>query len=131
MKQGWIILTAALLFGCASTSETTSTASQSIPELAEQFQSVNPIILIEPKYPKRAAEKRKSGWVHLRFDVSTLGAVQNIRVVDSYPKRYGFEHSAGEAVKRWKYKPLWVDGKALVRKNHEVVVTFGKFKTTK
>jgi len=71
-----------------------------------------PIVRIEPKYPIQAARDGKEGWVKLSFTINEIGGVEDVKVMDSKPKRV-FDKSARRALKKWKYKPKVVDGKPM------------------
>ena len=77
-----------------------------------------------PWYPRNAAGRGIESWVRLRFDVDQEGQVRNIQVVDSArsggPYR-GFERSAVRALKRWRFEPATVDGKAVSRAMTQVI----------
>ncbi len=68
--------------------------------------------LVSPKYPNRAASRGLEGYVDVRFDVTELGTTVNISVTGAQPEGI-FEKSALAAVKRWRYQPKTVDGKAV------------------
>lgn len=70
------------------------------------------LLKVEPDYPRKAAIEGIEGWVKLRFTVLEDGSVANIVVIDSKPRRM-FEKSAIRAIKRWKFKPRMVNGKAV------------------
>ncbi len=82
-----------------------------------------PLVRIQPMYPREAAERRIEGWVMLEFDISTTGAVKNARVVKSQPPRI-FDKAARRAIRKWKYKPKIVNGKAVETKGVQVKLTF-------
>jgi len=65
---------------------------------------------VSPRYPVAAAKKGLEGWVIVRFDVSELGLVENITVVESSSSL--FNKAATDAVARFRYKPRVVDGVA-------------------
>ena len=65
---------------------------------------------VSPRYPVAAAKKGLEGWVIVRFDVSALGLVENIAVVETSSTL--FNKAATDAVARFRYKPRVVDGVA-------------------
>jgi protein TonB len=71
-----------------------------------------PIFRQEPKFPTKAARDGIEGWVQLRFDINELGNVENVSVIDAKPKRI-FDREAKKALKKWRYNPKVVDGKAI------------------
>jgi len=71
-----------------------------------------PIVRIEPKYPVQAARDGLQGWVKMRFTILEDGSVGDVTVVEAEPKRV-FDREAIRALKRWKYSPKVVDGKAV------------------
>jgi len=70
-----------------------------------------PIVRIEPKYPIQAARDGKEGWVKLSFTINEIGGVEDVKVIEAQPKRV-FDKEAKRALRKWKYKPKVVDGKA-------------------
>jgi protein TonB len=82
-----------------------------------------PVVRVEPIYPRQAAERQVEGWVTMQFDIGPSGSVQNVRVIGEEPKGV-FGPAAVAAVKKWKYKPKVIDGKALVTKGVKVRLTF-------
>lgn len=71
-----------------------------------------PIVRIEPKYPIQAARDGKEGWVTLSFTINEIGGVEDVEVLEAEPKRI-FDKEAKSALRKWKYKPKVVDGKAM------------------
>jgi protein TonB len=71
-----------------------------------------PIFRQEPKFPTKAARDGIEGWVQLRFDINELGNVENVSVINAQPKRI-FDREAKKALKKWRYNPKVVDGKAI------------------
>ncbi len=71
-----------------------------------------PIVRIEPKYPIQAARDGKEGWVRLSFTINEIGGVEDVKVIEAQPKRI-FDKEARRALRKWKYKPKVVDGKAM------------------
>ncbi|ASJ96341.1 MULTISPECIES: energy transducer TonB [Shewanella] len=82
-----------------------------------------PIVRIEPQYPIAAARDGKEGWVQLSFTINELGGVEDVQVIDADPKRI-FDREAKRALKKWKYKPKIVDGKALKQPGMTVQLDF-------
>lgn len=68
-----------------------------------------------PRYPRRARESGIEGWVKLAIVVSPEGKVTEARVVDSEPKHI-FDRAVLEAIKRWRFKPTYKDGRAVVQR---------------
>jgi len=71
-----------------------------------------PIVRIEPKYPIQAARDGKEGWVTLSLTINEIGGVEDVDVIEAEPKRI-FDKEAKRALRKWKYKPKVVDGKAM------------------
>jgi protein TonB len=67
---------------------------------------------VEPVYPKDALEKGLRGDVRVRITVDTDGHVRDAEVISSSPPGV-FEKSALTAVRRWRFRPIEVDGKAV------------------
>jgi len=67
-----------------------------------------PLVKVAPMYPRRAANQGITGWVLLRFTVTTTGAVKDVEVVES--TNSVFERAAINAALKFKYKPRVVDG---------------------
>lgn len=82
-----------------------------------------PIFRMSPKYPPEAAQKGLEGWVELQFTIDASGAVKDIKVTDAQPKRI-FDKEARRALKKWKYKPLVVEGQPTDQPNRMVVLDF-------
>lgn len=66
------------------------------------------LIKVAPQYPRIAAAKGLEGSVLVQFDVTTMGTVENVVVVESSNKI--FDKAAIAAAYRFKYKPRIVDG---------------------
>ncbi len=71
-----------------------------------------PIFRQEPKFPTKAARDGIEGWVQLKFDINELGNVENVSVLNAQPKRI-FDREAKKALRKWRYNPKVVDGKAI------------------
>jgi protein TonB len=86
----------------------------------QENSEVTALLRVEPDYPRKAAIKGVEGWVKLRFTVLEDGSVTNVIVIDSKPRRV-FEKSAIRAIKRWKFKPRIVNGKAVKQTAIQVI----------
>ncbi len=84
---------------------------------------VMPLVRIEPQYPRKAAMDGKEGWVLLEFDITELGTVENVRVLQSQPVRL-FDTAAKNALIKWKYKPKIEEGKPISQPNNRVKIEF-------
>jgi len=82
---------------------------------------------VDPKYPKEAYEKGIEGWVWLEFDVDETGNVKDVDIVDAFPDKT-FNRAIINAVKRWRYEPYKVDGKAKTYHNRSLLYHFTTFK---
>jgi protein TonB len=82
-----------------------------------------PIVRIEPKYPIQAARDGKEGWVKLSFTINEIGGVEDVTVIEAEPKRI-FNKEAKRALRKWKYKPKVVDGKAMKQPGLTVQLDF-------
>lgn len=72
-----------------------------------------PVILkkVEPEYPPIAKTKKINGKVTLKVLVNQNGELEEIQVVSVTPAgKYGFEKSAVEAVKKYKFQPGTKEG---------------------
>jgi TonB family protein len=68
--------------------------------------------LVEPVYPPAARQVRLEGTVKLHVVVGTNGEVESFHPV-SGPE--SLTHAAMIAVREWRYKPTWLNGKAVER----------------
>ncbi|MDC0980465.1 energy transducer TonB, partial [Bdellovibrionales bacterium] len=84
---------------------------------------VLPLVRIEPQYPRKAAMSGKQGWVLLKFDITPMGSVNQIEILDSKPRRI-FNMAAKRALLKWKYRPKIVDGKAVSQLDNKVRIEF-------
>lgn len=82
-----------------------------------------PIVRVEPIYPRNAAQMQLEGWVTLKFDIGPSGQVLNPKVIAAEPARI-FDRAALNAVKKWKYKPQFQDGKPTTTRGQTVRLTF-------
>jgi protein TonB len=85
--------------------------------------SATPLVRVEPRYPTEAARDGISGWVRLSFTIDETGAVTDVAVLAAEPATL-FNREAVRALRRWKYQPQLVDGKAVKQKNMQVQLDF-------
>jgi protein TonB len=81
-----------------------------------------PLVRVEPQYPPSARQRKLEGWVQVSFTISTAGSVKDPAVVKS--SHSVFERNALQAVSKWKYQPLMVQGKPAEAPGQQVVVRF-------
>ncbi|MCS4308843.1 protein TonB [Rheinheimera pacifica] len=85
--------------------------------------SATPLVRVEPRYPTEAARDGISGWVRLSFTIDETGAVTDVAVLAAEPATL-FNREAVRALRRWKYQPQLVDGKAVKQQNMQVQLDF-------
>lgn len=84
---------------------------------------VTPIVRMEPQYPRKAAMTETEGFVVLSFDITPLGTVTNISILQASPPQI-FNTSAVQALQKWKYKPKIVNNKPALQKGLKVRLEF-------
>jgi TonB family protein len=67
---------------------------------------------VPPVYPRQALEDEIEGTVRVRITVDTDGRVKSAEVIESTPAGV-FEAATLAAVKRWRFKPAEVNGRAV------------------
>jgi len=75
---------------------------------------------VPPRYPSRAEARGIEGWVRLEITVSPAGTVSAARVVDANPKGV-FDRAALEAVRQWRFKPAFKEGRAVEQQADQTV----------
>lgn len=65
-----------------------------------------------PVYPRDALRRGIEGYVLMEVAIDETGAVSGLSVIDSFGGP-SFESAAREAMRRWKFRPKVVDGKAV------------------
>ncbi len=93
------------------------------PTIGAEEGDATPIVRIEPKYPVQAARDGKEGFVQLSFTITETGEVDDISVIKAEPNRI-FNREAMRALRKWKYKPKIVDGKAVRQPGMSVELVF-------
>lgn len=82
---------------------------------------------VDAKYPKEAYEKGIEGWVWLEFDVDKSGAVKDVDIIDAFPNKT-FNRAIYNAVRRWRYEPYTINGKAQTYSSRSLLYHFTTFK---
>jgi len=67
---------------------------------------------VNPRYPTAAQRAGIEGWVEVDFTVDADGRVRDAKVARAQP-RHVFDHSALDAVNRWRFRPAMRNGKAV------------------
>jgi TonB family protein len=74
-----------------------------------------------PRYPPAAQGHKVGGWVDVQFTVAADGSVADTSIVGAAPVGV-FERSALDAVRRWRYQPVILDGRAVSQRARVRVV---------
>ncbi|WP_213999976.1 energy transducer TonB [Arsukibacterium sp.] len=90
---------------------------------AGRDQTATPVVRVEPRFPVAALRDGISGWVKLRFSIDESGSVTDVEVLQAEPRGV-FDREAARALRRWKYQPQVIDGKAIRQTNLQVVLDF-------
>ncbi|MEZ9565142.1 energy transducer TonB [Vibrio artabrorum] len=86
-------------------------------------QQAMPLYRVEPRYPAKALKRGAEGYVMMSFTIDETGRPVDIQVTDANPRRM-FEREAVRALKKWKYQPKVVDGKAIAQVGQTVKLEF-------
>jgi len=62
-----------------------------------------PLVITNPRYPRKAAMEGIEGWVKVRFDLDSNGFPYELSVINASPEGI-FENDALRAVRQWKFK---------------------------
>lgn len=89
--------------------------------IGDGAQSLTPIVRVDPEYPPRA--RGVAGWVELEFTVTAAGQVEDARVLSSQPPGV-FEDSALRALRRWRYRPRYEQGRPVPTRGQLVRMRF-------
>lgn len=82
-----------------------------------------PMVRIPPQYPQSQISRGQEGWVLVEFTITPTGTTANAVVIDAEPKNV-FDRAVLRAIKRWKYQPKVVGGKAVAQHNMREVFRF-------
>ena len=82
-----------------------------------------PLLRINPQYPVKAQMHGTEGVVVLQFSITPAGTVTDIKVLSANPPGI-FERAAIRALRKWKYRPLIEDGKAVKQTNQTTQINF-------
>lgn len=91
------------------TPEPVETAVAQAPEVATD---VVPIYKTKPKYPRRALRAGIEGVVTIKVKINPQGLVEEAEIVSADPPKL-FDKNALSAIKKWKFTPKMVNGKAV------------------
>lgn len=73
-----------------------------------------PVVRIPPQYPQSLLNRGVEGWVLVEFTITKTGTVEDMQVIDAEPPKV-FNRATLRALKRWKYQPQMLDGKAVAQ----------------
>jgi len=76
---------------------------------------VIPMVKIPPRYPRRAIRSKIEGIVTVEFTITRDGSVVDPAVVQAAPPSV-FDRAALQAIRRWKFRPKFVEGRAVQRR---------------
>jgi TonB family protein len=76
--------------------------------------SVSPVLIdkVEPEFSEEARKAKQQGVVILYGEVDTSGFLRNVRIVRGLG--LGLDEKAIEAVRRWRFRPGYRDGRPVV-----------------
>ncbi|OAN12962.1 energy transducer TonB [Photobacterium jeanii] len=86
-------------------------------------QQAMPLYRVEPRYPPRALKQGAEGYVVMSFTIDPQGRPTDVKVLEANPRRL-FEKEAIRALRKWKYQPKVVDGKAIAQLGQTVRLEF-------
>ncbi|UJF18390.1 energy transducer TonB [Vibrio sp. SS-MA-C1-2] len=88
-----------------------------------QNQQIMPLHRQNPRYPRRALQRKIEGYVILSFTIDVKGKPKDIKVIEAEPTRV-FDREAKSALRRWQYQPMIVDGQVQDRVGQTVKLEF-------
>lgn len=81
-----------------------------------------PIYRVAPHYPKSYRKIARQGYVDVQFTITKEGRVLKPKVITA--SKEGFVKPTMEAIQKWRFKPLIIDGEAVDRPGAEVRIRF-------
>lgn len=82
--------------------------------------NAEPIVRVEPIYPPRAQRQGLEGVVTVEFIITPSGRVTDPVVINAKPSKV-FDRAVLAAVKKWKFRPRIVNGKAVARRARQAI----------
>lgn len=86
-------------------------------------QQAMPLYRVEPRYPAKALKRGAEGFVVMQFTIDPTGRPTDVKVLEANPRRM-FEREAVRALKKWKYQPKVIEGRAVAQVNQTVKLEF-------
>lgn len=99
--------------------------SVALGQITPWQENVEPIPIYREQvedYPKELKRKRIPGFVKIEFTISEIGEVIEATVIESSHR--AFNKMSLDTVKKWRYAPRFVDGKAVRSEGHIVTINF-------
>ncbi len=84
-------------------------------KMAKMDSVLTPMVQMKPLYPSKAKRMGTEGYVTVELDVDATGRVTAMKVIKSVPQGV-FDKSVKKALRKWKFRPKSVDGKAVSQK---------------
>jgi protein TonB len=82
------------------------------------------LVRVDPVYPPVARYQRRNGIVVVRAEISADGHVRAAEIVQAAPTGFGFEQSALDAVRQWRFRPATNEDGRPVAVLYRLQVTF-------
>lgn len=88
---------------------------------AADLDAGQPSLQIPPVYPPRAKRMGLEGRVTVEFTITTDGSVDDAKIVEAEPPGV-FDRAVLRAIRRWKFSPRQVNGRAVERRARKQIV---------
>ncbi|TQV89666.1 TonB family protein [Aliikangiella coralliicola] len=86
--------------------------------------SADPVKIVDPKYPRKAAMSGAQGWVRFQMDVDKSGKPRNLHIIQSLPENLFVKDSVA-AIKKWRFKPAVNEaGEPIMQKKLRYTIEF-------